>query len=90
MAATIDMIKEKINGVLAKYPVIDEPLAKVATNLKTEKAYIVIGILLAVPVIIFSLVSGGSLLMYDDFSSLYIFFLFHALYLLYLCSFCIQ
>jgi hypothetical protein len=90
MAATIDMIKEKINGVLAKYPVIDEPLAKVATNLKTEKAYIVIGILLAVPVIIFSLVSGGSLLMYDVFSCLYNFFLFYVLYQPFFCLFCIQ
>ena len=59
----IEVVKEKVNGVLAKYPVIDEPLTKLATNLKTEKAFIVIGIVLAVPILLFSFLSGGSLLM---------------------------
>ena len=59
----IEIVKEKVNGVLAKYPVIDEPLTKVATNLKVEKAFLVIGAIIAVPVLLFSLLSGGTLIM---------------------------
>ena len=59
----IDKVKEKVNSVLAKYPVIDEPLSKVAGNLKIDKAFIVIGIVIAVPLIIYSVYTGGSLVM---------------------------
>lgn len=62
-ANALDKVKEKVNGVLAKYPVIDEPLGKIAGNLKVDKAFIVIGIALAVPVLIYSVMSGGSLIM---------------------------
>jgi hypothetical protein len=59
----LDKVKEKVNSVLSKYPVIDEPLTKVAGNLKIDKAFIVIGIALAVPMLIYSVYTGGSLVM---------------------------
>lgn len=57
---TLDTVKEKVNGVLSKYPVIDEPLSKVADNLKIDKAFIVIAIAVTVPVLIYSLYTGGT------------------------------
>lgn len=59
----IETVKEKVNGVLGKYPVIDEPLTKVANNLKIDKAFIVIGIAVSVPILLYSLLSGGTLIM---------------------------
>lgn len=61
---TIDTVKEKVNGVLSKYPVIDEPLSKVADNLKIDKAFIVIAIAVTVPVLIYSLYTGGTFVMW--------------------------
>lgn len=60
---TLDTVKEKVNGVLSKYPVIDEPLSKVADNLKIDKAFIVIAIAVTVPVLIYSLYTGGTFVM---------------------------
>lgn len=59
----IDKVKEKVNSVLAKYPAIDEPLSKFANNLKIDKAFIVLGVALALPVVFYSVYSGGSLVM---------------------------
>lgn len=59
----LETVKEKVNGVLAKYPVIDEPLSKVAGNLKIDKAFIVLGIAVAIPILIYSLMNGGTLVM---------------------------
>ena len=62
-ANAIQTIKTKVNEVLAKYPVIDGPLTKVAEKINIEKTYVVLGIVISVPVILMSLLSGGSLLM---------------------------
>jgi hypothetical protein len=59
----LEKVKEKVHSVLAKYPAIDEPLSKMATNIKIDKAFIVIAAVLALPLVIYSLYSGGSLIM---------------------------
>lgn len=59
----VDTVKEKVNGVLSKYPAIDEPLSKAADSLKIDKAFIVIAIAIAAPILIYSLYTGGTFVM---------------------------
>lgn len=40
----VEVIKEKIDSVLLKYPVIDEPLTQLSEKCKVEKAYLAAGI----------------------------------------------
>ncbi len=47
----LEVVKEKINGVLAKYPVIDEPLTKLSEKVKVEKPFIALAIA-AVPLLL--------------------------------------
>lgn len=58
----IDTVKEKVNGILAKYPAIDKPLTEAADKLKVDKAFLLLGAVAALPIIIFSFLSGGTLI----------------------------
>lgn len=39
----MDVVKEKVNSILVKYPAIDEPLKKVADKAGVDKAFVAIG-----------------------------------------------
>jgi uncharacterized membrane protein YjjP (DUF1212 family) len=42
-ASAVDSVKAKINEFLAKVPVVDEQVGKIAEKAKIDKAFIVIG-----------------------------------------------
>lgn len=54
----VEVVKEKVNGILAQYPQIDEPLKKVSEKVGVEKAFIAIGALLLPVILLFSMGSG--------------------------------
>lgn len=69
----VDVVKEKVNGILSKYPAIDEPLGKLAAKAKIDKAFVAIGIAVVVLLLLFTL-GSGDLLMYEQFGC-FIFYL---------------
>lgn len=54
----IDVIKEKIDSVLAKYPVVNDPLTELSSKVKVEKAFLAVGIA-AVPILILLFCGAG-------------------------------
>ena len=47
----LDVVEEQINSYLSQYPVIDEPLTKLAGQVKVKKAILAGGIIL-IPILI--------------------------------------
>lgn len=58
----LEVVKEKINGVLVKYPVVDEPLTKLSEKVKVDKAFIVLAIA-AVPLLLCLALGNAHVLM---------------------------
>jgi len=56
----MDGIKEKINTVLSKYPVVDNVFTNLSEKIKVEKALVVIAAGILIPISIFSFLTGGS------------------------------
>jgi len=56
-----EVVKEKVNGILVKYPVIDEPLKTAASKIGVDKAFVAIGICVLVPLILSFFLSFGTL-----------------------------
>lgn len=59
----LEVVKEKINGVLVKYPVVDEPLTKLSEKVKVDKAFIVLAIA-TVPLLLCLALGNAHVLMY--------------------------
>jgi hypothetical protein len=59
----VEVVKEKVNGILAKYPVIDQPLVKMASKVGVDKAFVAIGICVLVPLSLSFFLSFGTLFM---------------------------
>ena len=57
-ADTLKVIKGKIDEILAKFPVVDEPLKKLSAKVKVEKAYLTLGLLL-IPLLSILLLGSG-------------------------------
>ncbi len=58
----LEVVKDKVKGVLAKYPVIDEPLTKLAEKAKVDKVFIAFGIAL-VPILLFCYLGSAHFIM---------------------------
>ena len=58
----LDVVKDKVNGILAKYPVIDEPLKKLSEKVKVDKVYITFAIA-AVPILLILALGTGHFVM---------------------------
>ena len=66
MASPVDQVKQKVNEMLAKYPVVDEPLNKLSAKIGVEKAFIAIGALI-IPLLIVFTIGTGEFIMYVFF-----------------------
>jgi hypothetical protein len=56
-----EMVKEKVNAVLDKYPVINDPLKQVSLKVGVDKAFIAIAIVVLVPMVLYFFLSAGTL-----------------------------
>jgi hypothetical protein len=63
MAEHIETVKTKVNELLAKYPIVDEPLRKLSAKAGgVDKAFLAIGSLCVPLVIIFAMGTGNFLM----------------------------
>jgi len=56
------MVKEKVNAVLDKYAVINDPLKKVAAKTGVDKAFIAIAIAVGVPFVLYFFLTASTFL----------------------------
>ncbi len=66
MSSPVDQVKQKVNAMLDKYPVIDEPIKKLAAQTGVDKAFIALGALL-IPVLIVFTIGAGEFVMYSNY-----------------------
>lgn len=57
-ANAVDVVKEKVQALLAKHPKIDEPITKLSEKVGVDKAFVALGIALVPIIIILSMGIG--------------------------------
>ena len=58
----LEVVKEKVNGILEKYPVINQPLTNLSEKVKVDKVYLTLAIA-AVPILLILALGTGHFIM---------------------------